>query len=677
MPGDGAKDGRAWPLRHRAALLVLGAVLAVVAAAVGGALVAQVLTNDYQVAENATYVAPDGLTVEVGENVTTDRQFPFPDSSTVDLGPSIEFSADGDAHVRFSGTGADWLILSNLSVASNQLRVRPENQTDVNVEGAATRLEVNSVALDDGEADLDVTSPGDSTIRVWDLPADTTVLAVDNQTGGAIEAIDTDAAGSGNLTVSQDREVRFTSQVEAPELSNPSPANGSTVGDYEVELSVDVDDPDFTETWGDNVTVVFHDLSDDSEIINQTVGSSGTVSGTWSGLNLGTNRWNVTAEDEYGNSDALGPFEVETPNELEIRDEQTQNLIDDASANVSVQFYPTSEDSDTIVSRETDDGTANLTGLPTDQNIVVDADAEGYHARSVIIRDVTVQRTAYLLDENATTVRPSFQVTDRTGDFPADDSRLIVRRPLENTSDTSVYRTIVGDVFGANELVTPTLEEGARYRIIVESPTGEQRSFGSYLAEDSEAVTLDIGEIDVAAPGESGYVFDAGELEDQDMLRVSFRDADEATTELTYSIYEQHNASNVIFGPETVQNPTEYQETIPIPENHTDVSRWVVDYEITRNGETIDNDHIVGGLAQLNLPVSSTLLQTVGLFGLLLLAGLFGGRLSRTGALVVSAIAIVLWMVGIVTIPWPALFAAGAISLLFKLGEGTRGVAPI
>lgn len=482
-----------------------------------------------------------------------------------------------------------------------------------------------------------------------------------------------------------DGQIYIASIGSPPELSNAEPAGGQIVNDRDVTLAVDVNDQDFSDNQ--SVTVAFHNGSDGSVIDQQTVDSAQTVSTSWT-AQRGENEWYAEAEDAEGLSDSTGELVFRTPEGLVVRDEQTQELITGGGSNVTAQFYPVG--SDQVIRRSTDDGSIDLAGLPSTGSIVVDLNANGYYPRTTLLTDISEQRSAYLLNDSVSTVRPAFRIVDRTQSFPADDSRLIVKRPISSDNDTADFVTIVGDTFGANERVTPTLERDQRYRVLVESPQGEQRSFGNFLAdEDNELVELDIGEIDIGSPGEAGYALtaqtitmevedDNGETVEREYVRISYRDTEDLTSELRVEIYQHHNESNSIFGPAVVDSPGDYQETVEIPTDQEDVSRWVVDYEIDRDGETITGQKGVGGLGGLDIPVSGTLLQVVGLYGLLLLAGLFGGAAGRTGAVVLVLVAWPLRMLGIIGVPWTALLLAGMAALFFKLGErGASGVTRV
>lgn len=475
-------------------------------------------------------------------------------------------------------------------------------------------------------------------------------------------------SGDGSVT------VYVAPTQAAPELSDPQPADGTQLPNYQTELAVDVQDDDFDRP-GDSVNVTFWDVEDGTRIGSETLTSPGTANVSWSGLAPGVGRWNATATDGGNRTVSVGPFRVLAPDDLYVREEPSGDLIDDRTVNAS--FYPTLERDEDVIQRSTDSGVLDLTGLPTSQDVLVDVEAPSHVSRSILLRNLSRQQTAYLLNDSVETVQPTFRITDRTNNFPPDRSRLLVRRPISTGANSSSYRTIWGDIFGADQEASPQLEPGVRYRVVVESPSGAQRSFGTYRPTSSKVIDLNVGEIDIGAPGDAGYAFNAWTMDDGSKIRISYRDREALTSELELTVHEANDEGNVLFGPETVQEPERYQETITVPADQQNVSRWVVDYTIRRDGEAITGEHAVGGVGRLDVPVSWTLLQTVSLYGLLLLAGLFGGAAGRAGAVVLVVVAFPLTFLGLLTVPYPALILAGIVALLFKAGEpDSPGVVP-
>lgn len=662
MTQDPDDDGAArWPTKLRVALLLVGVAIGVIAAPM---IYAQVTTNDYQIGENATYTAPDGLSIEAGEDITTNRQHPFPNSSTVDFGPEAEFQADGDAHARVSGLEDPWLVLEDLDVTSNELRVHPEDQSNVHVQGAATRLEVSALQLDDGQSDLRVTTSGETTLTVWDLPADTAILAVDADTGELIEAVETDANGGGTFTVSESRNVEFVSQTEAPTIIDVSPADGTTLPDYETEISATVEDADFAESWGDTVTVTFYDTDDGTEIHSETISSASTVNATWSGLDMGANSFNVTATDEYGNETSIAARTVTTPNELAIRDEQTLDLIDDASANVTVTLFPDDAD-EPIVQRTTDDGTVNLSDVPPDQPIIIRADADGYYTRTVIIQDITDQQTVYLLSENATAVESRFVLEDITGEYP-EESALYISKPITENGSTQ-YRVVHADRFGVDG-VTANLLEDERYRLRIEAPDGTTQDLGPYRAATSETVAVQPGtaEIDLSQDEEG---WQSGATLTNQTIYASFEDPQNATGSVTMTVYERGNRTNQLAASETYHDLGSVSTKWTLSANQSE-EEWVVVMDVERGGETSTVEHVVGANPEGVIEgLSGHWRALFGVVAIFLFGGIFSVLNRAVGAVMVSLVGGILWWVG-----WLAGATAGVAVVIYMFVAFTYAI---
>lgn len=470
----------------------------------------------------------------------------------------------------------------------------------------------------------------------------------------------------GGTTESADATV--TLRNNAPELSNPQPPDGTTISDYDANLSVDLEDADFGSP-GDNVTVVFHDLSDGSEIHNVTVSANQTIETTWSNLDLGANEWNVTAADQFSNSDSLGPFTVNTPHELEIRDEETLELLDNTTSNITVQFFP-GDDSE-IVTRETDDGNVSLQGLPSGVELIVSADVDGYHNRRIVIRDIAVQQTIYLLNESSASVDVTFELDDLTGNFPVETTQLIIEAPIEVNGSTR-WRVLAADEFGVGGF-TSTLQQDGRFRLRVRNADGDERVLGSYVASQSEVRTLEVGVVEWDVGGRQ----DAGRLEWQaeylndsagdQYVRVSIQDDSGNLTDVDLRIYEQGNASNELHnathaGP--YGNLTVTEGPLTADQRNT---TWAVSFNGTRDGESVSGQTVAStGEYPISTSLSVRALEVFTVTLIVFVAGFFPARMAAVGAIVTALVGLLLWSIGWLDLPIYWLLAALAVGTLAR-----------
>ncbi len=284
-----------------------------------------------------------------------------------------------------------------------------------------------------------------------------------------------------------------TATNRAPELSDPSPTGGGFVEDRPIELSVNVTDEDFSTEQGDEVTVTFYD-GDDTELGSDTVTTNGTASIEHPDPVGGENEWYAEADDAYGGSDRspdTGTHTFEAPGELEIRDEQTEELLGEVNATVEF-FFERSTEPDLIVEREADNGTVDMTGLPPDESFVVSAEADGYFDRRIFVESLFDTQTIYLLDDEADAVSIEFILNDFSGRFDGEESILEVQRNINES-----WQTVEGDFFGAGGRFTATLALDKRHRLIVtNTQTGETRNLGTFTPTIAQQVPIEIFEDD-------------------------------------------------------------------------------------------------------------------------------------------------------------------------------------
>lgn len=422
-------------------------------------------------------------------------------------------------------------------------------------------------------------------------------------------------------------------QSFAPALSNGQPTGFQDTAN--TTLSVQVSDPDFGLPQGDTVTVEFRD--DGTLIGTNTTTSNGTVSVPYNSIPGGTHEITATATDEYGNT-ANTSWTFSTPSQLYIRNETNASELVDTPTEVEVTFFGP----DQTYTRTTTTGIVNLTGLPNDEEFIVTAQAQGYETRTIRINSLIQQQNIFLLNEDVSSVDARFVLEDNTGEFPT-DTVVNIMKPIE-LNGTVAYRTIVADEFGV-EGVTATLEEGQRYRISIQAPDGTTQVIGPYRADLSETVTIVPGTPTVPI-GEMEEGWGANAAIDNDTIEYVYADPDDETSQLEVAVYERGNKSNVLGVNDTYFDLGNASAQRQLTANQTETT-WVVEFTITRNGETFTKTVIVSN--QQNITPSGlddVYKVIIGVSVLFLSAGLFSRLNAGVGALVIGIEGAMLWFTG-------------------------------
>lgn len=646
--------------RTKIALVVLGILLAVSAPFVVGAI-----TDLYTVTTGATYEAEDGPTVELAEDLDTDRQQPFPDGNTVDVRPAARFESDGPTQVRVDQFGGEWTHLSELDVEQHDLQVDRGDQTVV-LGGDLTEFQFREATVDNGERDFSysVESGGTATVDVHDLDEDTPIKAVDQDTGEILDFAVTDASGVVSLELpNADHDVELQSSDGAPILSDPSPSDGETISDVDTDLSVDVEDPDGMDSEV-NVSL------DGEQIHSETVSDNDTVSTDVNDLDAGMHEWTVEATDEFGQT-TEDTYTFGVPDTLKLYNESDPDTLVDDNITVEVQFISDDE----VVTRTTTDGEIDLTGLPVDQPLVVVAEAEGYETRQIILDSLVEQQEMFLLPEDSSNVTVLFDLQDNTGDFDSDSTRLIIKKPI-NKDGSTTNQIVASDTFGVSGYSVP-LEEGARYQLTLQNEDGDERVLGHHTADASETIPLSVGQLewDIGDTiGENNRLtWEAKYIEDDDeneLIRFQLQDLADDTSNVEVIIHEQGDESNVIYDETHRGSFGNLTVTQPLNEDQANES-WSVTWTADRDGEEIGTSTIVGeGRYPVGLPVGDNwLAMFVG--GLIVfVAGFFSVGTARIGAVIVPATALGLWSLGWLPLPLTWILAALAIGVMSRMAVG-------
>lgn len=627
--------------RTLVALFLIG-LLVPLGAAAGGSL----LTDAEPASGDVAIGASDGPTIVVTgiSNKIELTEF-TPDANTVEVSSDAgngTFSSNGHTAATADTIEGEWTNLTALNVTGATLTVDPVDKDQASVSGDADTFKYrDTMALDDNKVDFVYSgTSGTTTVTVRGVPANTDIGAVDD-TGTLLATATSNANGVVTLSgmANSEHNVSLTEGTR-PEVSNLQPdGNLSTAPS---ELSVDVTDEDFPN--GDSVTVEF--TLDGSVIDTQTVTSNGTVTTSLpsSGETLGEHTWSVNATDDYGLSDTADA-RYGIPNELRFVNEsdpsQLLNTIE-----ITATFFDGN-----ITTITTTDGTINMTGLDATDEFTVDVEPKtDYYDRTVYIVSIVDQRTVYLLRKNQTIV-PSvtnrFTLRDRTGNFDGNGARLKVQKAI-NESGTNEWRTIHGDEFGVNGVQTQ-LEKGIRYRLIVTNNDKDTRVLGTYLAEANETVPLTIGSVEGdPVAGTDGYRYNAtfDNSTGTPTVRFTYNDTNTSTSELSLTIYEKGNESNVLFRNQTFTNGPYGSISVSemVPANQSQ-NTWIVEATIQRNGEQQRITKQVGPRAAILLQVPSWLKVFISIGSIWMVAGLFSRLNGYIGGLVVAGMGGIWWFV--------------------------------
>lgn len=341
-----------------------------------------------------------------------------------------------------------------------------------------------------------------------------------------------------------------------------------------------------------------------------------------------------------------------------------------------------------VYQREVTDGTMPLSGIPTDQPLTItiqEDSTEKYVYRRTVIESVFDQQEVYLLSsQNTNVANVIFELDDRTGDYPPVDTILYVKRPVTKDFDSdgtneSRYQNVVGDTFGSGTFPT-VLEANERYRLVVQNQQGQQRVIGSYTAQLDDRSTIRITGIDIPIDGDSGYAAGMNSFQqdtdddgvEENYIRYTYRDPSKQTESLTWTLTSDKNDSTIEQGSTTGPLGT-YIVTTQVPHSVENTS-----YELDWTGQreqSDGSDEEIGGtvwagdVPNIPLPIDPQWLELLGIVLIVGMAGLVVIVDGAIAAVAATGTASILTVLGIVTIPLPALALGGVISIVAVIGR--------
>jgi hypothetical protein len=471
---------------------------------------------------------------------------------------------------------------------------------------------------------------------------------------------------SGSPTTAKLHDEGVLFDARAPSGTNADPAGNTT--SYDGDIALDVSDPDFALAQGDSVTVTASD-SGGTQIGSATVSSNQTVTFAYSAKS-GANDITWTLTDAYGHSTTVSQ-QFRTPATFSIRNEtDDDHSLVTTSSTLRIRFYADG----TVVEKTTTDGTVNMTGLPAGEEFVVIADPDGYYPRRVVITSLFEQQTMYVLDENETAVENRFVLNDRSGEFPATETRLRISRPITNgTTGNTTYKQLAGDELGASGEFVTNLEKNVRYRIRVENvETGATRVVGAYVATRNGTVSVSIDRVVYPAPEGEAIAATAERTEVGGSAYAIFRfnDPSANTSELTVQIHERGNASNVVFE-STYTDVSTLHLNESLPSNSTE---YVINMTAIHDGRQISSVYpLVRGYG-VGLPIAQAWLGSIVLVLLVFVTSLYQARLASFGALVCVFVAGGAMLLQWITINPFAWWGAAAVATLGYISDSSEAI---
>lgn len=561
-----------------------------------GIALALVPPNCAPISDGVPVSSPSYVLVTVEGDSCMDLQTAWPDSDTIaittDAGNMTIASSDpGEATVHKDNITGTWTYVSGIFATSSDITLDPADKQSIAVGGSIQSVEFTSasnVEIDDNSKDFGYSSSGAAIIELSGVESNTAIGAYD-QSGTLVGYGTSDS--SGNLRIENLESGTYDVELNALNPSTPTLSNPSPEGDLSTppsQISVDVNDTDFP---NDEVDITI-DL-DGSQIHTETITANQSVSVSLpqSGKNGGVHTWTVEAEDQYGRTD-VESVEYSVPDTITIRNETNHSEIIDSPIESTVRFFG----EDQIYTRTTSDGTINMTGLPVDQDFIVEIEPTGnYTSRTVYIQSIYEQRSVYLLNESAyNTIDARFQLEDPTGQYGS-DTVLFIQKPI-TINGTTTWQTIHADEFGT-EGVTATLQEDQRYRTKIQNPAGEVQVIGPYRSDLSETVTIRPGTPTIELGDfQDGWAANA-ELDNR-TLEYRYSDPDMSTDSVTVWVHEKGDTSTTLQPNETYFNLGNFSAQSTLTENESEKT-WVVNFVVEREDGTSVYQETVSNNANL------------------------------------------------------------------------------
>jgi hypothetical protein len=610
--------------------------------------------------------------VYIDDAASNDLKVSEPGQGTTDLGVDAfsgigvggagDIDADGDPEVAYLGTGetVHYIDTNGNDVDTGQSADRDigsvldwdndgsydDAPTVSNPSPSSTTTSADPVTLSVDVADAEFPIGDTVTVDIDHNGTDirqTTISSAQTVTADVQDV--SDGSNSWSVTVtdsegnSNSQSYSYTADYDAPTLSNPDPTG--SIDTYDGDISIEVSDADFT---ADDVTVTATD-GGGNQIGSTTVSGNGTATLSYA-ADSGSNSISWQATDSHGLS-ASASQSFNAPDQLELRNVTDQSQVIQ-SANATVQLYRA--DNKTVITRDASQGTISLGGLPASATYVVQVEADGYQTRRTLLQSVFQQQTIYLLPKTETAHVVEFAIEDRTGEFDA-TTELQILRPINassTSSDETEYQVVAGDRIGSQRQVKVTLQNGVRYRIRLSSPDGSRvRTLGAFVPRSDRVVNLQIGQLRFqVATGRQTYNVSSTTITNSSGVvtdvRFSYNDPQNQTSAIDISV--QTLNGTVLATDSATGTFGNYSFVQPVAASTAANNTFVVEYEITRNGNTITGQSRPGlNRYPAGVPLAPGLKQLFSVGFLLVVGGLFSAQNARVGAVITPLFAGGLW----------------------------------
>lgn len=626
--------------RQRLALTLLGVVLGAAILPATGAVSALLVDFSSPTPQSGTYYYEmnSGAEVAIQGDYNVSSGDPFVNDTAVtveteDAGNvTVVAGSNGHANMTVTQLTGTYTKVEAINVTGPNATINPSDKTAVTVQGDTEALQFRSMQADDAVVDFIYNgSSGYTELTVRGLAASTQFRAVDADSGNVLDIGTTDGSGALTLNMSNSQhKVSLQSGAANPILENPVP--DGNVSTQPSEFAVDVSDDDFP---GDTVTVEFY--YEQSKIDTKSVTSDGTVKTTnVPTVDSGVHEWSVVATDTNGNKDIVNAT-VGTPGQLTIRNETNASQLVDSPINVTVAF----KNGTTVTTRTTDDGTIDMTGLPTTDFIVTAEASSDYYKRVEYFESIIGNQSIYMLNKSYAATESRFELSDPTGEYPP-SSVLILKKAI-NQSGTNKYRTIYSDRFGV-EGVTADLQKDERYLVSIRAPDGTVQQIGPYRADVSETVTVRPGSPTIEWQyNEEGWASNAS-LSNR-TLSFGYSDPQQETQQVTVWVHEKGNQSNRLRANVSYYDLGNFTGTYTLTKNESQKT-WVVNFIVDRNSDDFTSSDEVANNPDLVPDLASEWRLIIGVGALMISAGVFSILNASVGGVVVALEGGVLWWAG-------------------------------
>lgn len=337
------------------------------------------------------------------------------------------------------------------------------------------------------------------------------------------------------------------------------------------------------------------------------------------------------------------------------------NPIDNKNLSLTVTVFS----NDQVVSQETvTNGRFALVGIDAGRGpFLITVTADGFVTRTVVVPDLFVNQSIFVLPTSEQRVETRFELEDNTGQFPSERALIFVDKIIDR-SGTSRYRTIRSGPAAPGGGITTILDQGETYRLRVSDGTGNVRILGTYTAKTAQTVTLSIGRIEFQLKNKTSFQVGADRPQ-PDRVQFRFEAGQTNASKVSVTVHELNNVSN------TLQSTTQFDvanltltETLSAAQQN---KTFVANYSVTVDGQTVDGVLRFGGgegSQSPGVPLDSAWKERISIGGLLIIGSLFSAGNIRVGAIVVPGLGGLLWLVG-----WlPPVTGAVAVATSFIVG---------